>query len=1044
MRLLATATWLLACAGILVAGALPLAAQGAPSGREVRVALFFEAGFPAVGAPAPDRAELDRALRGLAVTTLGASSLSAELRRDRFEVLLLPYGSAFPVQAWEAIAAFLADGGNLVNLGGAPFAAPTVREGSSWRRLEGRTAFSKALGLLQSFPVAAAGLRCVAAEAGTEELCRGFTAGTVMELSLRLTSAPSIPDESGSDGDREARVDALAYLHGGGHVPLASPFLRVDRLRGRFAGGRWVLATGDGATPGVVARRLVEDAARGAVELTVRPTMAGYHPSERPAVEVRRRTPGRSAAAGGASECRLAVSDPAGREVATVEVPLSASGEELSGRVELALPVDAATGPYHVRAELGAGASRETGATGFWRYTPAMVTGGRPLAAGRRYFEREGKPFPVIGTTYMAGDTHRRFLLEPNPAVWERDFAALARSGANLVRTGIWTGWRNHCAAGPLPSEEVLRALEVFVLTARAHDLPVIFTFFAFVPERWGGTNPYLDPAAVAAQKTFLSAFARRLAGARDVIWDLINEPSFSSPDQLWRCRPHGDAHEQAAWSRWTRERLVAGAADPDAALADRWNLVPGEPLGLPQEADFGDRNLFEAARPRRAADYKRFAQWAFSGWTRELAAALRAAGDPRALVTVGQDENGITESPNPLLFGADVDFTCNHTWWLNDALLWDSLVTRLPDRPNLIEETGVMTSERLDGSAWRSEEDARDLLERKLVLALGAGSAGAVQWLWNTNVYMPIDNEAGIGLLRAAGSAKPELAAFAAVARLVRAYAPLFAGAVDEEVVVVVPHSQVFSVRDLATAATQRAVRTLEYDLRVPVRLAAESGLRELGALPLLVVVPSPRALAESSWNDLLGLAGRGATVLLTGPFDRDEVERPTHRVAGLGLVAAVQPVAQQESVEVAGKVTAAAFRGSRIERVEKAVLPDDNGVAPLREVAIGDGRVLWCPLPVELAEGPEATVAVYAAALARAGAEPPLDVRGGPPDVLIRAVLLADAALVALVNESDGERTISFRLRTALHGVSLTLPPRRSMLALVSRSDGTLLDRT
>ena len=1026
-----------------------------------RIAVFLEPGFPAVGAPAPDGAALRRALTGLSVSELDTTALGARLRARDHDVLLLPYGSAFPEEAWPAIAAFLAAGGDWVNLGGTPLAAPVVREGDRWRALAARNAYARQLGIVQSHPVDVAGLTCEPAAGEPDELCRGLTPRTVQELIVRFTTAPSRPDESGSDGPREARIDALAYLFGDGELPLAAPLVRIDRLAGRFAGGRWVLATGNGALSPALVRRLVDDAATGAEELVARPSMAGFHPGETAAVEVRFRRPGRDAAVSGS--CRLTVTGPDGRTLVTREVPLSPGGGGLSGRLELPLGGDAPTGLYVAHVELklgqGKGARALRAETGFRVYTPETLAGGTPLRAGARYLERGGAPlaagarnlmrsdgpFPVIGTTYMAGDAHRRFLLDPNPALWDRDFAAMAGAGANLVRTGIWTGWREHCAAGPLPREDVLRALEVFVLTARAHDIPVIFTFFAFVPETWASAavNPYLDPSARAAQKTFVSAFARRLAGAGDVAWDLINEPSFASPAHLWQCRPNGDAVEQATWAAWTRNALAAGAADPEAALRDRWGLAAGEPLGLPSLDDFGDRSLFGDSRPRQAADYKRFAQGQFAAWTRELTAALRASGNPRALVTVGQDEGGIGESPSSLLFGREVDFTCNHTWWLNDALLFDSLITRLPDRPNLIEETGVMTGERPDGSAWRSEADAHDLLARKLVTAFGAGAAGAVEWLWNTNVLMPSDNEAGIGMLRADGTAKPELAAFSAVARLVAVNVGRFRAAADEEVALVVPHSQMFSARDLGAAALQRAVRVLEYGLRLPVRMIAETALADAGTPARLVIVPAPRVLQESTWRDLLALAEGGATVLVTGPFDRDEVERPTARLAGLGLAATTRVVAQEESVELGGAAVPARFRGNRVERVEKAVV---EGVPPraLVEVTRGAGRIVWCPLPVELAEGPEATAIVYAAAAARAGVAGPLDVRAGGDEVLVRAVLLADAVLVALVNESDRERIVSFRLRTTVHGISITVAPRRSVLLVLDRNDGRLLGRT
>ena len=72
------------------------------------------------------------------------------------------------------------------------------------------------------------------------------------------------------------------------------------------------------------------------------------------------------------------------------------------------------------------------------------------------------------------------------------------------------------------------------------------------------------------------------------------------------------------------------------------------------------------------------------------------------------------------------------------------------------------------------------------------------------------------------------------------------------------------------------------------------------------------------------------------------------------------------------------------------------------------------------------------------------PLEVTGDDAGVLIRPVALADAVLVALVNESDADRTVTFRVRGGGQEVTLTLAPRRSVLAIVERSTGRLLDRT
>jgi hypothetical protein len=86
--------------------------------------------------------------------------------------------------------------------------------------------------------------------------------------------------------------------------------------------------------------------------------------------------------------------------------------------------------------------------------------------------------------------------------------------------------------------EEVFRAIDAFILTAKRYDLEVTINFFAFTPETWEGVNPYLDPRSVEAQKRFISAIVSRHADTRNVHWDLINEPSMFDPKRIFQQGP--------------------------------------------------------------------------------------------------------------------------------------------------------------------------------------------------------------------------------------------------------------------------------------------------------------------------------------------------------------------------------------------------------------------------------------------------------------------------------------------------------------------------
>ena len=143
---------------------------------------------------------------------------------------------------------------------------------------------------------------------------------------------------------------------------------------------------------------------------------------------------------------------------------------------------------------------------GFWGQDAALLAEGEVITRSRDYFVKDGRPLPVVGMTYMTSDVARKFLFLPNVDVWDRDMAQMAKAGINWIRTGIWTAYRNMMQVDGHVSEEVLRAIDAFILTAKRHGLQVTFTFFSFTPETWEGMNPYLDPQSVEAQKRFIRA----------------------------------------------------------------------------------------------------------------------------------------------------------------------------------------------------------------------------------------------------------------------------------------------------------------------------------------------------------------------------------------------------------------------------------------------------------------------------------------------------------------------------------------------------------
>ncbi len=1028
--------------------------------------VFWESDFPQIDGGHITREILESALTGFEVSYVSEQQLIEQLRVDRCDLLVMPYGSAFPKRAWPAILAYLRAGGNLLNLGGTAFAAPVIRIASRWRPEAPQTAYHKKLGITHSFPVEAAAVASyrAASQFGEENLknkssdnqnlANEFKPERIFELYVRLTSSSSIADEAGSDGPREAVLHSLVFGLNHEQRPVAAPIIQIDRLQGEFAGGRWVLANFSGRVSAAAIARLAEQAALGAIEFSVRSEFACYRPGEVPSFSVDLHRPFGKVEKGNVDkiirdDCRLEVRDRANQVVAQLQVVLKREAARVTGTARLNEGTKLAPGFYRVEARQAVNDSHPyelAYTTGFWVYDHQLLTRGRPLTVDRNFFYRDGDVYPITGTTYMASDVHRQFLFDPNPAVWDRDFRAMKSAGVNLVRTGLWTGWKKFMPEAGKVNEAALRALDAFLLTAHSHDIPVIFTFFAFLPETWGGKNAYLDPQAVQAQAQFVAAFAQRYREVDDLIWDLINEPSFCSPKHLWSCRPNYDDHEKAAWQQWLRVRYDAANDEERATrLQELWRTTSEEALDLPRLGDFEGVNILEDRRPLKTFDYRLFAQEMFVRWVRAMTDAIRKSGNRKQLITVGQDEAGNSDSPSPHFFAEAVDFTCMHNWWANDDLVWDSVMAKSPAKASLIEETGIMFYEKMDGSAWRTEEEARNLLERKLAISFAVQGAGFVEWIWNANCYMNSDNEAAIGFHRADQTAKPELESFLKITKFLSAHRNALHGREDERVLMLIPHSLMFSPRNSATEVTRKCVRAMFYHCRMPLRAVSEYLLAETNSAAKMIIVPAPRVLTDKCWGALVAQAARGATIVISGVVDADEhwLSNESRSVGLFGVAAETASVSASESILIGTAEHFVRYEGEKIQRIEKAVMKA-KGPSRVLVQPHGAGRFVWSPLPLEAGNSMDPVIAFYQFALGQANLAPAFTVSPDNPSILVLPSIFEKHALYTFVSETDRDTSLTLNDHETRTPIPVTIPAGRATLLLLDRTTGTLIDPT
>ncbi|OXM84474.1 alpha-amylase family protein [Paenibacillus rigui] len=1029
-----------------------------------RTVLFYDPSFPYVG-ERPNEGALQQLRQQYTVTD--AAGLAEALADAPAYVHL--HGPYFPKAAWQAVLNHIRSGKGLLSAGGAPFRTPVVRRDGQWAAEPDQTGYLQQLHIHEALPVDPAPIARLAAHreiplfAGKEGL---FTIEPTFGVVLHVTKTDDQPGQLGSSGPMDAHIyPLLKGISGCGlEREVAAPAILLEHTKGPFTGGRWIFINqvlGSRFWQNGGAAALAEWAdftAAGVTEFWLKPNYASYEPGDRATLTLQGQRLGAErdqalewtyqVALYKAVQTEVQEAIPGdfhqpGRYERLWEGEFQASvGRELQF-TRMRLPVELEAGFYFVEcAARAASGERRILQQGFWGHDAELLQKGEMLSCDRDYFRKNGKPLPIVGMTYMTSDVARKFLNLPNVSVWDRDMAQMKRAGINMIRTGIWTAWRQLMFIDGHAVEETMRAIDAFLLTAKRYDLEVTFNFFAFTPELWEGVNPYLDPRSVEAQKRFIASVVSRHAETAHVHWDLINEPSMFDPKRIF-------SGPRSAQDRFEKEAFVAWLAERHGSivkLQERWNMTPEElpsfeAAKLPEPEDLNFNTTINV--PKKSGpllDYTLFTMEMHNRWGAQLIETIRSI-QPKQLVTVGQDEGLGGQRPSPFFYAEEVDYTTVHSWWKMDDLVWDGVFTKDTLKPNLIQETGIMYIETPDGRAKRSEAELRNILERKYAYAFSTGGAGAVQWIWNINFYMNNVNESNIGALRADGTEKPEASVSYDFGAFMAEIGHLFEGRELEEVAVVFPYSNDFSTRKLAYEGTTRAIRTLSYEMNVHARGLGEYHLESLEAYPpKLIIVPSPHNFSDEALERLTAHVKRhGGTLLFTGPIGLDAYWRPAERLTAELGAGAVVNVLREEALELNGRVLPVSFGGARIaDSAKQLVQQHGAGKAPrLVEAPLGAGRLLWSPLPLEQNLRTETLKQVYAYALAKAGAEQELEwLAGGElPGLYGRKLTFAQGQLFLFVSEYGLPAEVSVRNPVTGKVYGFTVESERTVMFATDR---------
>jgi hypothetical protein len=962
-----------------------------------KVVVFWQPDFPTVASQPLDRSVLERALNGMDPVFADVASLNQPATLDHADLLILPYGSAASVDAWKSIESYLHGGGNLLVLGGQPLRVPVASVGGKYEASRPQDTYARALDFRHTYEVP------VPKDAQFAWM-PGLVLGTVPQLRAKRFFAV------------EGRLNGLGYMSDSTGLLVAAPVIVADYAFGPMAGSR-VVALDFEPEPGywqsddgvALIRESANYARQGAIDLSIETLFSAVRPNEAPVITAHLHSP-RQEKLGTSTTGELKVTLSSESEVLdTQTLPVAQTGiADLIVPFHQPLPA----GFYTVAAVYKEGSEfRAFYRNGFWVQDADAVHAGPVLATHGDFITRDGAPFFPVGSNYFSTESNGWDFSGPRNAwIWDRDFAEMEQHGVSFVRTGVWmpNGRFIENNAGGGANERFLRNLEAFLLCAQRHHIAVNFTFFAFSPR--SGTsgredpsvtppNPYLDPLAVRTEQAYVRSVVERFKDVPWLSWDLINEPSFSNPRLVFHGNvPNGDPSEVAAWHKWLRKKYD----DKLAALADAW-AVPAEQLGsfdavpLPSGSDL---NFDRSGNPRqvRAVDYNLFAQDMFSDWVHSMVSVIHTTGS-KQLVDVGQDEGGVTDRLlNQFYGGAGVSFTTNHTYWQDDALLWDSVAAKRPGVPNITGETGYQPVWAPDG-AWRYDEfTGLGLTERKWALGFAAGSSGAMQWDW--------DREVDFGMKRSDGSSKVwenqmrDLGEFAGKA------APSATALTLPEVAIVLPQSLQLSVaKAFALEAQQNAVRALYGIARSQAYAVGEYQIELLGS-PKLILLPSPFGLTDAAWQAITERVKAGSTLLVTGPFDGDAHMHATGRQDAIGIPYITVPLMIRDRAEhFPWGDEELSFTGNKTTVLSEAQTPNDDAWV---EKTLGKGKILFSPLPLELSDNIELVGKAYRYALKTSGVVPVYRTTLADPGILIAPTVFPAATLYVLTSESNRQQIV------------------------------------
>ena len=1020
---------------------------------------------------------LDRATisyRAQAIGTLDLKSLKGT------DLVIYIAGGRYVPGEEKLLADYVKSGKNMIVLGGNPFSI-----GSCTKREQNKGI--RAFGFSDTFlkaKIPPVGKMKLDYTAETEPLKSGEKDEAEMSLSCAYEGlymlahdvrANFLTGAGNGDIERHAQLTPIAGFYDGEGHRVASPVVRISYTEG----GRIYLFAYEMQGADVLENELMSSLLGqilrvvlvGQVEVTARMTYPRYNPGETPTLEISRLL------ANGKEELRYDIlfrrpgdtynvysTSVTTRKKVVFEAPITGEGAyDVTVRVYVGnVCVDRVETAFFICEETTMRA--EAAKQPRLRIDPKLSTD---------FCLADGKLFPIHGTTYFVTDAYQKCFLNFNPLQCRRDLELLQKDGFNTLRSGNWMLHTDFFGRDGAIVEYARRALQVYFYLAAQHGFQVQFTLGNIALNDWDKSKCAVhNPQNTAKVLKLMESFGSLFGEYKNVSLDILNEPSYSLNGAWTPIKPSGDPYEKAAWIQWLQNRYTSIQEVWDAWGEPASKFASFKEIDVPPMHCY-EGNLYRTECDREnamAQDFWRFAQESYNLWLSKVRAAIRKNA-PDMLIMMGRDETLRIPMEQDGVLSGNLDMVCWHQWNKENAIYAEYMLNRVKGHVSCAQELGVYRVEKMRGSKILSDETVAGKLERKLMFGFG----NWVEWQSFHNPDKTEHSENMLGVYRSDNSETPAMPLLRSLMQAETKAAPyLYARKEDAfPILTVYQTTSHYSVyKDLTETALRRHLQMLNRTLRMQSDLVLEHLLEkdypEMIGKPKLIFVPGAMRLSDGAYDRLLELVGNGATLVISGDVEEDSYFAHKDRIALLlkkeNVCAKQDSVKAFENIRIRDKSYLLDFRQScaygdvenNLKMLKMCVqteecMADEKGMPAedmasartaeelmepgVREIAFGDGKIIYSPLPLELADGRDALEALYRFAIEEAGISNEVYqiTKGNAESVFVHAIAYEKCTAYTFVNDGPA---IEFKVKDLASGAEfeVSLDANRSAKVWIS----------